>query len=384
MSGRVISLAATFIRAIDAGDIGRDDRATALVDLLDTVRGEEREACAEYCDADGSCEAQALATLIRRRGEAKPCRTCAGRGWINVHDPHDREATVSCPDCVSRSNEAPSRPGAWVRVRAGAFRGWAAQVVEPQLGDLDDRPDIRKVRIDGGYNYYKAEDLEPIPTSIEGLTSRSRCAALLRTYGWIDSDKGFEERVEALYCVLEGRERRRESATPTVDDSGIWNEAIEACRKIVSDYNGEGDSPTARMSVDDVCGELDERMRLLGEKGQESPRTPAHEARATQDAFEESAAKWLDEMTYERRHDGVTDESLAGPLARESYAIVEAAALICEQEGQRVAGTMEGNAVATCRAAERLRKMGAVALAALFKVGSADSSCEGEKGGGAQ
>lgn len=42
-------------------------------------------------------------------------------------------------------------------------------------------------------------------------TARGRCASLLRSTGWVDSDPGFAERVEALYSVLEGRAEGRES-----------------------------------------------------------------------------------------------------------------------------------------------------------------------------
>jgi YD repeat-containing protein len=82
-----------------------------------------------------------------------------------------------------------------------------------------------------------------------------------------------------------GREQRRERARETTneatahaaigagggDDDDVraaWDEAIARCRKIVQNYALEGDPIEGRYEIpaDQVCGELDERMRLLGEK----------------------------------------------------------------------------------------------------------------------
>jgi len=64
------------------------------------------------------------------------------------------------------------------------------------------------------------------PNPFDALTTRGRCAQLLRMSGWIDSDGDFEEKVEALFCVLEGR--RRERATPHKDSFlAGWNAALD-------------------------------------------------------------------------------------------------------------------------------------------------------------
>lgn len=219
---------------------GAIDMTASLAALLDEVRAEEREACAHLFTPSATYDGSEVIGRITARGDRR------GNPMATI-DPNGPTVLGTAEDPL---NEYPL--GAPVSLGSGVLKEYRQRtgvVVDTKIGDWG--PEVQ-VSIEGlPVAWFGAEHVYALPRSSEAIsphaldgggpragcecswcdeqrysraergsdkakdwTTRGRCASLLRSTGWIDSDPGFEERVEALYDVLEGRGVRRESHPP--------------------------------------------------------------------------------------------------------------------------------------------------------------------------
>lgn len=196
---------------------------------------------------------EASGSVSRETAEATPCRRCSEcRGenhhWLEACNPPapdgDGFVGFECKHCDARAEQCDACDGA----------------LEPG---------------------HECDTDEERAASIE-----SAVEAKLWLFEWIGSivpQETINEMAEELACIIEDSpcatcdESRRESAQAK-PEATVRAEAIAACRKIVHDYALEGDPIEGpyQIPVDEVCGELDERMRLLGEKPDPADGGDAH------------------------------------------------------------------------------------------------------------